>query len=120
MVRRGGFDSLLTYNVPRGTIAIVRKIKDKEIMTVLQGEEMQSRDLLKWRELLQQEPFEALRIYARKDNYKATSGYDICRGQQLSTFVENYLYFKREGRLEKELGLRGYEELKSFGFRGIE
>lgn len=87
-------------------------------LSVLRAEEIQTQQLLEWKELLKEEVYVALTIYIRKDNHLARRGEDILRGVSMSNFIQNFLMYKRTGRLEKELGLRGYEEYQRYIMRG--
>jgi hypothetical protein len=74
--------------------------------SVEQGIEVQTNQLKDWKQLLKDEVYKALELYAKKDNHKAIDGYDIRRGVDLSNFVGNYLYHKRQGLLDEILGLK--------------
>lgn len=51
---------------------------------------IQTEQLNTWKKVLLPKVYEALVKYATQDNATAKSGYDICRGSDLSCFVENY------------------------------
>ena len=83
-------------------------------LSVLEGEVIQNNQLKDWKQLLKEEVYIALAIRTRRDNHLATSGFDLFRGTDMSNFIGNYLYYSsKEGRMEQELGLRGYEQFKS-------
>ena len=74
------------------------------------GIEIQENHLSKWQSLLKKEVYVALSIYAKKDNHLAMDGFEIKRGNDLSDFVENYLYYKSRYMLEEKLGVDGYKK----------
>ena len=72
---------------------------------------IQDSQLAEWKELLNEEVYTALVIYAKKDIDKVDEAFEIKRGVTLSNFIQNYLMYKRTGRLENELGKEGFREL---------
>lgn len=62
----------------------------KNHLSVEDGIRIQSEQLQDWKSILKDEVYEALHEYALRDNDKAETGYDICRGSSLSCYVENY------------------------------
>jgi hypothetical protein len=58
--------------------------------TVEQGIRVQQAHLNEWKTILYPEAYAALEEYATRDNGKALSGQDICRGTSLSSFVQQY------------------------------
>ncbi len=59
--------------------------------TVIDGLKMQENHLKEWKSVLSTEAYEKLEKLAKVDNDKATSGYDIVRGQDLYIIVANQL-----------------------------
>jgi hypothetical protein len=78
--------------------------------TVQNGIEVQINQLNDWKQLLKDDVYLALEIFAKRYNDKAQSGTDIKRGTDLNNFVGNYLYFKERDELKNYLGKEGYEE----------
>ncbi len=62
-----------------------------ETLSVEKGIEIQTEQLNRWETVLQPKVYEALVKYATETNNTAKSGYDICRGSDLSCYVENYM-----------------------------
>lgn len=63
-------------------------------MTIDCGIEIQTMQLAKWKEILKDEVYNDLVTYGTRNNSIAKSGYDICRGCDLTAFVDNWLYYK--------------------------
>lgn len=78
--------------------------------SIKQGIEVQSQQLSEWKQLLKDNVYIALEIYATKDNHLAKCGDDICRGVTMSDIVHNFLYYTSTGRLKDKLGESGYKE----------
>lgn len=56
-------------------------------LTIEAGIAIQSQQLARWASVLNAEAFAALFIAATKDNHKARTGYDICRGDSLTGII---------------------------------
>lgn len=78
--------------------------------TIQQGIEVQTQQLSEWKQLLKDEVYIAVEIYATKDNHLAKTGDDICRGVSMTDMVHNYLYYTKTDRLKEKLGVNGYRE----------
>jgi hypothetical protein len=63
----------------------------KEEFTVQDGITIQTNQLNKWKTILIPEVYEALEEYAKRNNDKAKTGYDICRGGDLDNYIGNYM-----------------------------
>lgn len=63
----------------------------EETFTPEKGIGIQTEQLNRWKTVLQPKVYEALVKYATEANNTAKSGYDICRGSDLSCYVENYM-----------------------------
>lgn len=63
-------------------------------LSVEDGIKIQDENLADWKLKLNKEVYDALFKYAKKDNEKARSGFDIARGQTLTTFVQNFKFLK--------------------------
>jgi hypothetical protein len=59
--------------------------------TIEDAIEIQRDHLSRWKSILIPEAYEALEEYALRNNHKAESGYDICRGHQLDNYIGNYM-----------------------------
>ena len=62
----------------------------KSELSVQDGIEIQNQHLQEWKTVLLPEVYLALEEYATRKNHKAESGYDIVRGQDLSSYIRNY------------------------------
>lgn len=62
---------------------------ENKIFTVEQGIEIQTDQLNMWKTVLKEEVYLKLVSLAIKDNDKASSGYDVLRGSDLSSIVAN-------------------------------
>lgn len=60
-------------------------------LTVNEGIKIQNEQLKGWKKVLIPECYESLEEYAKRNNDKAKTGYDICRGSNLSVYVNNYI-----------------------------
>lgn len=78
--------------------------------SIKQGIEVQTRQLSEWKQLLKDNVYIALEIYATKDNHLAKCGDDIKRGCEMERIIDNFLYYTRNGELESQLGESGYKE----------
>ena len=58
--------------------------------TVEQGIKVQQAHLNEWKTILTPDAYAALEEYATRDNDKAVDGYDICRGEALRNFLQQY------------------------------
>ena len=58
--------------------------------TVEQGIKVQQTHLNEWKTILTPEAYVALEEYATRDNDKAVDGLDICRGEALRNFIQQY------------------------------
>jgi hypothetical protein len=58
--------------------------------TVEQGISIQRAHLNEWKTVLTPEAYVALEEYATRDNDKAVDGLDICRGEALRNFIQQY------------------------------
>lgn len=58
--------------------------------TIEQGIKVQQAHLNEWKAILTPEAYAALEAYATRDNNKAVDGYDICRGEALRNFLQQY------------------------------
>jgi len=63
----------------------------EEQFTVEQGLGVQAKQLAQWKSILIPEVYEALHEYATRNNGKAKTGYDICRGSNLDNYIGNYM-----------------------------
>lgn len=63
-------------------------------LSIEDGIKVQDEQLADWESKLNKVVYDALFKYAKKDNDKALSGFDIVRGQNLATFVQNYRFLK--------------------------
>lgn len=63
-------------------------------LSIEDGIKIQDEHLADWELKLNKEVYDELFKYAKKDNDKAFSGFDITRGQDLSSFVQNYKFLK--------------------------
>jgi hypothetical protein len=59
--------------------------------TIAEGLKMQENHLKEWKSVLSAEAYEKLEKLAKVDNSKATSGYDITRGQDLYMILANQI-----------------------------
>lgn len=59
--------------------------------SVEEGIEVQTEQLKEWKSVLIPEVYEALEEYAKRKNHLAQSGFDICRGTDLSSYIKNYM-----------------------------
>lgn len=59
--------------------------------TVEEGIVIQSEQLALWKRILVPEVYDALEEYATRNNHKAESGIDICRGTSLDSYINNYM-----------------------------
>lgn len=59
--------------------------------TVAEGIAVQTENLRQWKGILKPEVFERIKALAITNNHTATTGYDICRGSDISNLVENEL-----------------------------
>jgi hypothetical protein len=64
---------------------------NKKGFTVEEGIEIQQQQLSQWKTILITEVYDALEEYATRNNGKAQSGFDICRGSELSSYIGNYM-----------------------------
>jgi len=62
-----------------------------EKFTVEKGIEIQTEQLNGWKTVLQPKVYEALVKFATSTNNTAKSGYDVCRGTELSNYIGNYI-----------------------------
>jgi hypothetical protein len=62
---------------------------------VEEGIEVQTEQLKEWKSVLIPEVYEALEEYAKRKNHLAKSGFDICRGSDLSNYIGNYMIGNR-------------------------
>lgn len=58
--------------------------------TVNDGIKVQTEQLFRWKSVLIPEVYDSLEEYAKRNNHKAKTGYDICRGSELDCYVANY------------------------------
>lgn len=77
--------------------------------TVQEGINIQTTHLNKWKEILKTDVFLALSLYAVRDNSYAENGYHIKRGESLSNFVTNFIYYRDNNMLADKLGKDGFE-----------
>ena len=59
--------------------------------TIEDGIAIQTEQLAKWKTILIPEVYEALEEYSKRNNHKATWGYDICRGNEMISYIGNYM-----------------------------
>jgi hypothetical protein len=64
-------------------------MKQENGFTIQHGIDVQNDHLEEYRTILNDETYEALVAFAVKDNDKALGGYDICRGHDLTCFINN-------------------------------
>jgi len=64
---------------------------ERKEFTVEDGIEIQAEQLAGWKLILIPEVYEALEEYALRNNHKAQSGRDICRGVDLDNYIGNYM-----------------------------
>lgn len=64
-------------------------MKQEKQFTIQHGIDVQNDHLEEYKTILNDETYNALVAFAIKDNDKAKDGYDICRGYQLSNFINN-------------------------------
>ncbi len=64
---------------------------ERKAFTIEDGIEIQRTQLAAWKWVLITEVYEALEEYALRNNHKAKSGNDICRGVDLDNYVSNYM-----------------------------
>lgn len=64
-------------------------MKQEDEFTIEHGIAVQNDQLEEYRTILNDETYEALVAFAIKDNDKANDGYDICRGYELTRFINN-------------------------------
>jgi len=64
-------------------------MKQENGFTIEHGIAVQNDQLEEYRTILNDETYEALVAFAIKDNDKALNGYDICRGYELTRFINN-------------------------------
>lgn len=66
-------------------------------LSIEEGIKIQDEHLADWELKLNKKVYDALLKYAKKDNEKAKTGFDIVRGQSLATFVQNFKFIKKWG-----------------------
>lgn len=71
-------------------VAKMKKVKN-ESFSVKDGIEIQTEQLKDWKKVLQPKVYKSLVKFATKDNSKAKTGYDICRGTDFTNYIENYV-----------------------------
>lgn len=81
-------------------VAKMKKVKN-ESFSVKDGIEIQTEQLKDWKKVLQPKVYKSLVKFATKDNSKAKTGYDICRGTDFTNYIENYV--------DKEISSSKYE-----------
>jgi len=59
-------------------------------LSVERGIEIQNEHLQKWKTILKEEVYRELALWTIETNLEAINGYDIRRGSDLSTWVQNY------------------------------
>ena len=59
--------------------------------TVEEGLKIQAEHLTQWKTILISEVYEALEEYTKRNNNKAKTGYDVCRGSDLDFYINNYM-----------------------------
>jgi len=59
-------------------------------LSVERGIEIQNEHLQKWKTILKEEVYRELALWTMEKNLEANTGYDIRRGSDLSTWVQNY------------------------------
>ena len=64
---------------------------ERKTFTIEDGIEIQTQHLSQWKTILINEAYEALEEYAKRNNDKAKTGYDICRGSELNNYISNYM-----------------------------
>lgn len=64
---------------------------EKKEFTIEDGIKIQTSHLADWKTVLIAEAYEALEEYATRNNEAARSGYNICRGTELSNYISNYM-----------------------------
>jgi|688.fasta_scaffold1036149_1 hypothetical protein len=64
---------------------------ERKVFTVVDGVRIQAEQLSGWKKILIPEVYIALEEYAKRDNDKAETGYDICRGTSLDSYIVNYM-----------------------------
>lgn len=57
--------------------------------TVEDGIAVQTENLRQWQGVLKPEVFERIKALATENNHTAATGYDICRGSDISDLVQN-------------------------------
>lgn len=73
--------------------------------SVEEGIKIQADNLADWKQLLRPEVYQALEMFAKKNNKKAQFGSDITRGSALTNFVVNYLKYRRNNMLIEIIGM---------------
>lgn len=68
---------------------------EKQEFTVEDGITIQTEQLERWKAVLLPEVYTALEEYTTRDNNKAKSGYDICRGTDITTYISSYTFGNR-------------------------
>jgi hypothetical protein len=58
--------------------------------SVEDGIKIQRTQLNHWRSVLKEHVYNELERFATKNNHMVKTGYEICRGNDLSVFVQNY------------------------------
>jgi hypothetical protein len=58
--------------------------------TMEQGLQVQREHLNEWKQVLKEEVYDELVKYCMVTNLEARTGYDLKRGSELSTWIENY------------------------------
>ena len=58
--------------------------------TIEQGLQIQRQHLSEWKQVLKEEVYNELVKYCMDTNLEARTGYDIKRGSELSSWIENY------------------------------
>jgi hypothetical protein len=64
---------------------------ERKEFTVEDGIEIQAEQLAGWKLILIPEVYEALEEYTLRNNHKAQSGRDVCRGVDLDNYIGNYM-----------------------------
>lgn len=59
--------------------------------TVEDGIKIQTQHLEQWKSVLIPEVYSSLEEYAIRKNHEAKDGFDITRGQMLSSYISNYM-----------------------------
>jgi hypothetical protein len=64
---------------------------ERKAFTVEDGIEIQQQQLSQWKTILIAEVYDALEEYAKRNNDKAQSGFDVCRGSDFDFYINNYM-----------------------------